>query len=137
VLSPSLATIRLFLHVLAATVWVGGQLTLAGLLPVLRTLSPEAPRAVARQFNRIAWPAFGVLVLTGGWSLSAVNVSDQSSSYTVTVFLHLMLGAVSAMLAALHAGTKNRALIAASGAAGGLVALLALFVGVMLRSASS
>jgi uncharacterized membrane protein len=29
-------TIRLFLHVLAATVWVGGQLTLAALVPVLR-----------------------------------------------------------------------------------------------------
>ena len=54
-------TIRLFLHVLAATVWVGGQLTLAGLVPTLRALGPDAPRTVARRFNRIAWPAFGVL----------------------------------------------------------------------------
>jgi len=29
-------TIRLFLHVLAATVWVGGQITLAALVPALR-----------------------------------------------------------------------------------------------------
>ena len=42
-------TVRLFLHVLAATVWVGGQLTLAGLVPGLRTLSPDAPRVVARR----------------------------------------------------------------------------------------
>jgi putative copper export protein len=53
------------LHFTAATVWVGGQLTLAGLVPGLRGLSPDAPGVVARRFNQIAWPAFGVLVATG------------------------------------------------------------------------
>jgi uncharacterized membrane protein len=46
VLPVHLATVRLFFHVLAATVWVGGQLTLAGLLPGLRALSSDAPRTV-------------------------------------------------------------------------------------------
>jgi len=41
-------TIRLFLHVLAATVWVGGQITLAALVPVLRRRGAEIPRAAAR-----------------------------------------------------------------------------------------
>lgn len=36
-------TIRLFVHVLAATVWVGGQLTLLALLPAVRTLGGDAP----------------------------------------------------------------------------------------------
>ena len=53
-LSVHWSTIRLFLHVLAATVWVGGQLTLAGLVPGLRAISPDAPRTVARRFNRVA-----------------------------------------------------------------------------------
>ena len=35
-LSPDASTIRLFLHVLGATVWVGGQIALAGLVPGLR-----------------------------------------------------------------------------------------------------
>jgi hypothetical protein len=35
-LSVSWDTIRLFLHVLAATISVGGQITLAALVPVLR-----------------------------------------------------------------------------------------------------
>ena len=48
------ATVRLFIHVLAATVWVGGQITLGGLVPVVRKLGPEATRSVARQFNRLA-----------------------------------------------------------------------------------
>src|SRR5215207_7529885 len=73
VLSPTAATVRLTLHVLAATIWVGGQFTLAGLLPVLRTASTasanDLPRRAARAYNRIAWPAFGVLVLTGMWNL--------------------------------------------------------------------
>ena len=47
-------TIRLFLHVLAATVWVGGQLTLAALVPALRGLGTEIPRSAARAFNRVA-----------------------------------------------------------------------------------
>ena len=50
-----------FLHVLAATVWVGGQITLAGLVPTVRVLGPEATRAVARGVNRLAWPAFALL----------------------------------------------------------------------------
>ena len=31
-LSPTVDTVRLFLHVLAASVWVGGQIVLAGLV---------------------------------------------------------------------------------------------------------
>jgi putative copper export protein len=40
-LSVSWDTIRLFLHVLAATIWVGGQITLAALVPVLRRCCPR------------------------------------------------------------------------------------------------
>lgn len=47
-LAVSWDTIRLFLHVLAATVWVGGQLTLAALVPALRRFGAEVPRAGAR-----------------------------------------------------------------------------------------
>ena len=41
-LTVSWDTIRLFLHVLAATIWVGGQLVLAALVPVLRRFGAEA-----------------------------------------------------------------------------------------------
>src|SRR5512145_2497758 len=88
-------TIRLFLHVLAATVWVGGQLTLAGLVPGLRAIAPDAPRTVARRFNRIAWPAFAVLILTGLWNIAAIDVTDTSTEYQVTLFLHITIAAVS------------------------------------------
>jgi hypothetical protein len=44
---------------------VGGQLTLAALVPVPRRLGVEIPRTAARQFNQVAWPAFAVLIATG------------------------------------------------------------------------
>jgi hypothetical protein len=72
-LRPGVDTLRLFLHVLAATVWVGGQLTLAGLVPGLRDLSASAPRVVARRFNQIAWPSLAVLVVTGLWNVASVS----------------------------------------------------------------
>ena len=127
-------TIRLFVHVLAATVWVGGQLTLAGLVPGLRQLDAEAPRAVARRFSRIAWPAFGVLVVTGVWNLVEVEIGDASNDYQVTVFVKLLVVAVSGVAAFAHQRATTRRGLAIGGAVSGLSALGALLLGVLLRS---
>lgn len=129
----TLANVRLFLHVLAATVWVGGQLTLAGLVPGLRALSPDAPRTVARRFNRIAWPAFGVLVVTGLWNLSEVHISNQSTDYQVTLFVKLVVVALSGTSAAFHAGARTKVALAVWGALTGVTAIGALLLGVQLH----
>ena len=84
-----LETVRLFLHVLAATVWVGGQLVLAALVPALRAAGPDVPRAAAQAFNRVAWPAFGVLVLTGLWNIAAEG--DRGHAYRVTLGVKIVL----------------------------------------------
>jgi putative copper export protein len=128
------ATIRLFLHVIAATVWVGGQLTLAGLVPTLPAVSPDAPRLAARQFNRIAWPAFGVLVLTGIWNVAEIDVSDRSTAYQVTLFVKLFLVALSGIAAFLHTQSRTKVGLAVWGAVGGLATVAALFFGVWLRT---
>jgi putative copper export protein len=124
-------TVRVFIHVLAATVWVGGQLTLAGLVPGLRALGPDAPRAVARRFNRIAWPAFGVLVLTGIWNIAVLD-PDWDSDYGRTVMLKVAVVAASGVSAYVHAGATSRRLLAIFGALSGLTALGALFLGIQL-----
>jgi putative copper export protein len=129
-LTVDVDTVRLFLHVLAATVWVGGQLALAALVPALRRMGPEVPRAAARRFNLVAWPAYGVLVLTGIWNVLAVN--HMSASYRTTLIAKVAVVAASGITAVLHARSKRPAGLAIWGALTGLTALTALFLGVVL-----
>ena len=91
---------------------------------------------VARRFQIIAWPAFGLLLVTGVWNLFAVNVGDQSGSYLTTVFVKLVLVAVSGISALGHTLVARH-----QPALGGMLAALALlaalgatFVGVLLTT---
>jgi putative copper export protein len=131
VLAVSWDTVRLFLHVLAATIWVGGQITLAVLVPVLRRFGAEVPGTVARRFNQVAWPAFGVLIATGVWNIAAVH-SQVKGSYETTLVIKSVVVAISGVTAALHARARNKATLAVFGALTGLTALGALFLGVLL-----
>jgi putative copper export protein len=130
-LAVSWDTIRLFLHVLAATVWVGGQLTLAALVPVLRRLGADIPRTAARRFNQVAWPAFAVLIATGIWNVIAVR-AQVTGSYQATLVVKVIVVAVSGLTAALHARARSAAGLAVFGALTGLSALAALFLGILL-----
>ena len=127
----TLDTVRVFAHVLAATIWVGGQLTLAGLVPGLRQVSADAPRAVARRFNRIAWPAYGVLVVTGIWNIVDIDPS-WDSDYGRTVMLKIAVVAASGVSAFAHTRAVSRRALAIGGALSGLTALGALLLGVQL-----
>ena len=131
-LPVDLHTVRLFVHLLAATVWVGGQLTLAGLVPGLRALSPDAPRTVARRFNRIAWPAYAVLIVTGVWNITEVD-DPWSGEYGTTLMVKLAVVVLSGLSAWLHAVSKTPKGLAVWGALTGASALAALFLGVMLH----
>ena len=130
-LAVSWATVRVFLHVLAATIWVGGQLTLAALVPALRRLGPEATQSAARRFNQVAWPAFAVLVITGVWNVIAVR-AQITGSYRTTLIIKLAAVGVSGVTAALHSRARGTAGLAVFGALSGLSALAALFIGVLL-----
>jgi putative copper export protein len=129
-----LETVRLFLHVLAATVWVGGQIVLAALVPALRRVGPEATRASAQQFGRIAWPAFAVLILTGVWNVSAES-DENTGSYTVVLVIKIAFVLLSGISAFLHARARTRRGLAIWGALTGASALAALLLGVVLGSA--
>ena len=126
------ATTRLFLHVLAATVWVGGQLVVAGLVPGLRRLDPTLPRTVARRFATIAWPAFAVLVATGIWNVLAVH-ARWSGRYGATLMAKIAVVALSGAAAFAHGRARSRAGLAAFGAIAGVSALAALLLGVQLH----
>jgi putative copper export protein len=125
-------TIRLFLHVLAATVWVGGQLTLAGLVPELRVLSPSAPRSVARRFAQMAWPAYFVLGITGIWNVLAVDAM-WTGAYGTTLICKVVVVAISGATAWAHGISRNPTALAVWGAVSGASAVTALFLGVLLH----
>lgn len=131
-LAVNLDTIRLFLHVLAATVWVGGQLTLAALVPALRRFGADVPQAAARRFNQVAWIAFAILIVTGIWNVTALSHQVSHNGYRTTLIVKLVVVAISGVTAALHARSKGVAGRAVFGALTGISALSALFLGVLL-----
>lgn len=130
-LALTLTDVRLYLHVLAAAVWVGGQLTLAGLVPALRPLGPEVTRTAARAFNKVAWPAFGVLVVTGVWNVMDERVMNQGA-WATTLNVKYAVVLLSGASAYLHAKATTPRGLAVWGALTGLSALVALLLGVQL-----
>jgi putative copper export protein len=96
------ATIRVYLHLLGVTVWIGGQIVLATLIPVARAAGPDVPRRMARRFMTVAWPFFALAVLTGIWNLLRVDIGDRDTDYVVTLAVKLVLVAVSGLTAFFH-----------------------------------
>lgn len=124
-------TVRLSLHILAACIWVGGQFTLVALLPVLRNGDPTLPLRAAQAFNKVAWPAFGVLLLTGVWNIVATN-DNTSSSRNLVLGLKLFAVAVAGLTAYAHLKAKSRTQLAVFGALTAASAVSAVVLGIIL-----
>lgn len=133
-LSPTLDTYRIFLHVLAASIWVGGQIVLAGLVPSLRRETPEALKVAANAYARIAWPAFFVVIVTGLWNLSEIDVANTSTAYQITLFIKISLAILSGAAAAVHSYGHSKVALAVGGAVGLLAALGAMLLGITLTT---
>jgi putative copper export protein len=133
VLTVGWDTVRLFLHVLAATVWVGGQLTLAALVPALRRFGTDVAGTAARRFNQVARTAIGVLIVTGIWNIAAVRPQiSHSASYRTTLIVKLVVVAVSGVAAALRIRSRTARDRAVFGTLTAISAPAALFLGVLL-----
>ena len=135
-LSPTADSIRLFLHVLAASVWVGGQIVLGGLVPKLRQVAPDSLKVAANAFAQIAWPAFAVVVVTGMWNILDITVGDMSTEYQVSMFVHVLLALAAAMFVVIHSVGQTKLALALGGALGLLTSLGAMFVGILLQTGS-
>ncbi|MEZ5227386.1 MAG: hypothetical protein R2710_12130 [Acidimicrobiales bacterium] len=135
-LSVSIDHLRLFVHVLAASVWVGGQVILAGLVPRLRPFGPEAIKTAANGFAIVAWPAFVIAFVTGIWNMLAVDYSNVPG-WNATLGIKILLVVAAGASAALHSTSQRRAIMAITGAAGGILALVILFMGIMLANPTS
>lgn len=131
-LASAETAVRLSLHVLAAAVFVGGQLTVAGLLSTVRTIGEGATARVAQRFARLAWPAYVVLVATGFWNLAAVHPSSEPWSWRAVLVAKIVVVAVAGAAAYLHQKARSKAGLAAFGGLSGLASLAAVVLGVLL-----
>ncbi len=131
-LADSLTGFRLILHVFAATIWVGGQFTVAGLLPTIRSLGDDAPKKVARAFSRFMWPAYAVLVVTGFWNISAVGAKNATTPWKVVLYVKIAVVVLAGVAVFLHQRSTSRVGLAVWGAVGALASVVALCLGVFL-----
>lgn len=136
-LSPTADTFRLFLHVISSAIWVGGQFVVAGIVPGMRRSHPQALKTLAQGFGRVAWPAFGVAVITGMWSLMDIDITSMSSAYQGTVLLKIAFAVVAGIAAAIHSAGKSKMAMAIGGAVGALASIVALFLGILLGTGSA
>jgi putative copper export protein len=131
-LAPALDAIRLTLHVLAAAIWVGGQIVMAGLVGPARGLGGDAPRTLARAFARLAWPAYFVLLATGIWNISAVHASTATSTWKAVLMAKIAVVLLAGVGAFLHQRATSKGQIALWGSVGGTASVAALVMGVLL-----
>jgi putative copper export protein len=131
-LAPGVEAVRLTLHVLAASVWVGGQITLLGLVGPSRSLGADAPKMLARAFARLAWPAYAVLVITGFWNLSTFHWSAQSGAWKAVLIAKIVVVAAAGVGTLLHGRATSRGAIALWGSVAGLASVAALAMGILL-----
>ena len=131
-LSDGLGGFRLILHVLAATVWVGGQFTVAGLLPTIRSLGEDAPKKVAQALGRLLWPAYAVLVITGFWNISSLTVKDASTAWKTVLIIKIVVVVLAGLGVFLHQRATTKRGTAIWGAVGALASVAALCLGVFL-----
>ena len=132
-LTPGVEALRLFLHVLAAAIWVGGQFVMLGLVGTARGLGDEAPKKLARAFARLSWPAFAVLVITGFWNLAALHPHGNATTGWNTVMgIKFLLVILAGLGAWLHGRASTKGGPAAWGSIAGTASLLALLAGILL-----
>jgi putative copper export protein len=128
----SLATVRVFLHLLGVAVWIGGQLVMAALVPLARSMGADAPRQLARRFGQVAWPFYALAVLTGVWNMFSLDFASLEVGYHMTLGLKMLLVAVSGVTAFLHQRTGSPTARAATASLAFVAGLAAMFAGVML-----
>ncbi len=129
----NLETIRLFLHVTAVTVWVGGQIVMMAILPVLRAANIEGHAAsVAKAFQNVAWPAMAVAIFTGFWNILALMNVEKSFGWNMTFGIKFLFVIFSAVGAARHAKAEDPKAKGIYGAIGFGAAIIAMFLGFVL-----
>ncbi len=113
-------------HLIAASVWVGGLITLGALVAAVRQAGADRAilRAMAQQFGRLSWTAMGVAVVTGVIQIGSRDLGNND--YAVKLLVKLTLVGLAAGLTLFHQLTAKTASPAARGIVQALIMLASL-----------
>ena len=107
----------MWLHLTCASIWVGGSIFLGIVLsPMLNTITKTVEERVAlmikigRQFNKIAMPSFGILIITGVYN-SRSFIEEPSllldTKYGIILLIKIVLVATTISTYAVHVKILN------------------------------
>ena len=131
--SLTLDTIRIFLHVGAVTIWVGGQIVMMAILPVLKEAGVEGlPAKVAQGFANIAFPALAVAIFTGIWNIFAIDIENATTAWNMVFGFKFLLVLLSGFGAVKHKNATDPKQKGLFGAIGFGAAILAMFLGYVI-----
>ena len=100
--------LNVWLHILAAVIWIGGMLFLSLVaVPVLRQvdsplLRTDLFRKMAWRFRRLVWVCLAVLILTGTVNVAFYGDTTQGSPYLKVLGIKLGLVAVLVAMGVAH-----------------------------------
>lgn len=112
-----------YLHLLGATVWVGGLILLAATMSAVRNVTDDRRviGVIARRFAAVSWIALGVLVVTG-----FIQAADYGWSGLLMVKVSLVLASI--ILAVWHTMAARTQLPAIRGMIQATILILALVI---------
>ena len=89
-----------FVHLLSASVWVGGMVAMTSVLPGMLAAGFHGSevRGVARRFSTITFPAMVIAAATGIW-----KITGGGTEVTTTITAKLALTTFAVLLALWHA----------------------------------
>ncbi len=98
---PIVDALITWVHLISASIWVGGSLFIGVVLaPLLKTMSESVEERleimirVGRKFNRIAIPSLGILIITGLYNSQYILSKPEtlfSTNYGIILTIKIML----------------------------------------------
>lgn len=102
----------IWIHLLCSSIWVGGSLFLGLVIaPLLKTIYPDLNERVGimirigRRFNKIAIPAFGILIITGIYNSQIIIVNPNfllSTNYGILLSIKIILVIITIITYVIH-----------------------------------
>ena len=129
----NLDTIRIFIHILSVTVWVGGQIAMMAIMPILKEAGVEGLGAkVAQGFSNIAFPALAVAIFSGIWNIVSIDMANATMVWNIVFGIKFLLVILSGFGAVRHKNATDPKQKGLFGAIGFGSAVIAMFLGYVI-----